>query len=340
MIKCIFTFDYETYGDGSGALKEFVYEPTERLRDVFCKWSARFVNFVEVAELEKIEAYGTDPAIDLVRKQIRTLYQDDFEIGMHLHPQWCNAHYDGGQWLLDMSEYNLCILPRNRIAQIIKGSIKYLRHAVEQSAFSPLSFRAGNWLLQPTETTANILASNGIRIDSSVFKGGLQRRHGLDYRRAIGNGYYWRFTADVTKPDANGPLLELPIYAQLVPIWKMATGKRIGLGNTSRGSKGIKDRVIRAFDFFRFRYPIKLDFCRMTLKELTSMMGKVVLEDQRDPESCRPVVAIGHTKDLRDIKTVDAFLDFLRTTGIAVSTFQEVYPKLGQDTKEAVADPM
>jgi hypothetical protein len=332
MIECIFTLDYEIYGNGTGALKELVYEPAERLRLIFHKWNARFVNFVEVAEFEKIEAHGTDSAIEFVRKQIRELYQDGFEIGLHLHPQWCNARYGDGQWLLDLSEYNLCTLPRNRIAQILEGSLNYLRYIVDQPDFTPLSFRAGNWLFQPTQTAANVLAENGIRIDSSVFKGGLQHKHKLDYRPAMKNGYYWRFAADVNEPDPVGSWLEVPIHTDMVPFWKMVTTKRVGLGNTVGAGQGAKHRLNRAFDFLRFRYPMKLDFCRMTLKELTSMMGKIIREDQQEPESCRPVVAIGHTKDLHDIETVDSFLSFLRTNGIAVSTFNSVYPKLWRET--------
>ena len=69
MINCIFTLDYEIYGNGQGSLRELVYEPAERLAEVFRKAKARFVPFVEVAELEVIEAEGTDRAIDLVRQQ-------------------------------------------------------------------------------------------------------------------------------------------------------------------------------------------------------------------------------------------------------------------------------
>src|ERR1035437_4549993 len=122
MIDCIFTLDYEIYGNGAGALRDLVYEPAQRLRDIFTKWNARFVNFIEVAELEKIEACGTDPAIDLVKGQIKEFYRDGFEIGLHLHPQWCNACYHQGRWFLDYSEYNLCTLPRTRVARIVEGS--------------------------------------------------------------------------------------------------------------------------------------------------------------------------------------------------------------------------
>lgn len=340
MIECIFTLDYEVYGDGTGNLKELVYEPAERLRRIFRKWNARFVSFVEVAEFEKIDAYGTDPAIGDVRRQIREFYQDGFEIGLHLHPQWCNARYSDGQWFLDMSEYNLCALPKSRIAEIVERSLNYLHYVVDQPDFTPLSFRAGNWLFQPTETAANILAERGVRVDSSVFKGGLQRKHRLDYRPAAKNGDYWWFTLDVNEPSPVGSWLELPIYSEMVPLWRMATAKRIRLGHTAGVRQGAKDRINRVFDFLRWRYPLKLDFCRMTLNELTSMMAKVVREDQRKPESYRPIVAIGHTKDLHDIETVESFLSFLRQQGIAVVTFNSVYQRLWRDGHTAAPNEL
>jgi hypothetical protein len=79
---------------------------------------------------------------------------------------------------------------------------------------------------------------------------------------------------------------------------------------------------------------MKLDFCRMTLAELTGMMKRVVDEDRRDPETYRPVVAIGHTKDLTDAQTVDDFLAFLRASGIGIATFESAYSKLLQGVGE------
>src|SRR5271167_1017965 len=114
MIECVFTLDYEIYGNGTGSLNDLVYEPAERLRNIFRKWNARFVNFVEVAEFERIEERRTDPAIDAVKDQIRRLYQEGFETALHLHPQWYNARFEQGQWILDYQEYNLCTLPRTR----------------------------------------------------------------------------------------------------------------------------------------------------------------------------------------------------------------------------------
>jgi hypothetical protein len=328
MIECIFTIDYEIYGNGEGSLRELVYEPAERLRTIFQKWNTRFVAFVEVAEIEMIEAKGTDPAIDLVKQQIRDLYREGFELGLHLHPQWYNARYENGRWLLDYSEYNLCLLQRERIVQIIDRSIAYFQDILGETDFIPFSFRAGNWLFQPTRTAANVLAERGIRVDSSVFKGGLQRQYRLDYRRALRNGYYWNFSDKVDVPDPDGTLLELPIHTQMVPFWKMLNTKRIGLQQKGPSTaQNSKNGVYRIMDFLRFWYPLKFDFCRTTMTELTQMVNKVIQEDQANPTLFRPMVAIGHTKDLIDLETVESFLAYIRKNGIRVSTFEGVYPR-------------
>lgn len=332
MIDCIFTVDYEIYGDGEGSLRELVYEPAQRLKEIFLRRNARLVVFVEVAELEMIEAKGTDPAIDMVKRQVRDFYREGCELGLHLHPQWYNARYEKGRWLLDYSEYNLCTLPRERIIQIVDCSIAYLRKLVDEPKFIPFSFRAGNWLFQPTCTAANILAERGIKVNSSVFKGGFQHQHHLDYRKAIRNGYYWKFTDDVNVSDSEGVFLELPIYTEMVRPWEMLTTKRIGLQRKGpSGGQSRREKLYRIWDFVRSRHPVKFDFCRMTFDELKRMLDTIIRDDEENPTSFRPIVAIGHTKDLIDFETVESFLSYLVKKGIRVSTFEEVYPKCSCD---------
>lgn len=326
MIVCIFTIDYEIYGNGEGSLRELVYEPTRRLVEIFRKWDAPFVAFVEVAELEIIESKGADHAIDLVKQQVREMDAMGIELGLHLHPQWYNADYEAGKWNLDYREYNLCTLPPARIAEIVQRSVDYFRKILGKPDWTPLAFRAGNWLLQPTSAVTEVLAATGIKIDSSVFKGGRQRNIGLDYRPARKNGYFWRFSEDVNLADPRGLLLELPTYTEMVPSWKMATGKRLGMKRVGAGGSRVRSRRLgRYLDLFRLRYPLKMDFCRMTAGELSSMMNKVIREDQKAPNVLRPIVAIGHTKDLADYATVERFLGYLNGKGINISTFQDVY---------------
>jgi hypothetical protein len=329
MIDSIFTLDYEVYGNGTGSLRDLVYEPGERLREMFKQCDARLVNYVEVAEFERIKAQGIDPEIAQVEEQIRSYRRDGHEIALHLHPQWYNARYEQGRWLLDYDEYNLCKLPLVRIREIVGRALDYLRRVLGEPNFTPLSFRAGNWLFQPAQTAAKVMAECGIRVDSSVFKGGVQHNHGLDYRRAQKNGYYWPFSGDTNVPDAAGQWMEVPIYSKMVPLWKMRTAKRMAFsGGMGMDGQSLSGRWNRARDLLRFLYPLKLDFCRMTLQEMTSLMDEVLREDQKTPETYRPIVAIGHTKDLRDLESIDAFLAYLRKKRIPIVTFNDIYHKL------------
>lgn len=328
MIECIFTIDYEILGNGEGSLRDLVYEPAQRLMDIFRKWNVRFVPFVEVAELEIIEAKGTDPAIDLVKQQIRDFHTEGFELGLHLHPQWYKARYENGRWNLDYSDYNLCVLPRERIAQIVDRSIVYLQNVLSAPDFTPLAFRAGNWLFKPTQPAASVLAERGIRVDSSVFKGGVRHQYRLDYRQALRNGNYWKFSDHVDMPDPEGALLELPIYTRMVPFWKMLKPKRVNMQHIGIGAgQSGYGKLYRLLDFLRYLHPLKLDFCSMTINELTSMMDAVIKEDQRNPRSFRPIVAIGHTKELVDFDTVELFLSYLKQRKIPVSTVRDVFQK-------------
>jgi len=329
MIECIFTVDYEIYGNGRGSLRELVYEPAEKLKAVFRKWNARCVVFVEAAELEAIGAAGTDPAIGLVERQIREFREEGFEIALHVHPQWCQARYEEGHWLLDDDEYNLCLLPADRIDRIIDRAIAYLRKVLGAPGYTPLSFRAGNWLLQPTAAIAKSLAGQGIKIDSSVFKGGRQHLYGLDYRRSLKNGYYWPFSEDVNVPDSRGLLLEMPTFTRMVPAWQMFTAKRLGLRQKGPSpAPQRRQKLVRLRDFARLRHPMKLDFCRLTAAEMIHMFDREIEEDRRNPAPFRPLVAIGHTKDLADLETIESSLACLQSHGVPVSTFADAHDKI------------
>jgi len=65
----------------------------------------------------------------------------------------------------------------------------------------------------------------------------------------------------------------------------------------------------------------------MTLDELTTMIEKVIQEDRKNPTSYKPLVAIGHTKDLGDFETIENILGYLGRRNIPVCTLEDVYIK-------------
>jgi len=168
----------------------------------------------------------------------------------------------------------------------------------------------------------------GVKLDSSVFKGGGQRKHKLDYRRAGKNGSFWMFREDVAVENPGGRLLEIPIYTRQVAFWKMVTTKRLELQQkSSTSARKSRRRLDRVLDLMRLRHPLKFDFCRMTLDELISTVDTAIHEDRKTPAQFKPIVAIGHTKDLVDFGTIETFLAWLKSKKIPISTLEGVYNK-------------
>jgi len=324
MIECVFTLDYEIYGNGEGSLRDLVLDPTRRLAELFQEFRAPFVVFAEAVEFARMEETQTDPDTARVRAQLRELRAAGHEIALHLHPWWANARYEDGHWHMDWSERNICALEPDRVEAIVSAAIDYLRDALEDPLFGPLSFRAGSWVMQPTAVIANVLARHGVRVDSSVFKGGRVNGLGLDYRPALGNGGIWRFSIDVNVPDPHGMLWEIPIHTQVVPFWHMLGRKRLKLQRRMPSATQDTSLPHRWRDFLRFRYPRKLDFCRMTFEEMREVLQGVLEERQVPQGERRTIVAIGHSKDFVDSEAVCRFLRFLEQRAVPLTTFSRL----------------
>jgi hypothetical protein len=179
--------------------------------------------------------------------------------------------------------------------------------------------------MQPTSVIASTLARHGVRVDSSVFKGGRIGGLGLEYRPALRNGSLWRFRDDVNVPNAEGVLWEVPIHTEMVPFWQMLGAKRLKLQKKAQNTNHGTPLPRRWRDFLRLRYPRKLDFCRMTFEEMRTAMEVVFSEAQARPEERRVIVAIGHSKDFVDSEAIQHFLTFLCERSVSVTTFSQVF---------------
>jgi hypothetical protein len=338
MVEFVFTIDYEIYGNGQGSLTELVLEPAERLISSFEQWRTRFVVFPDVTEIERIDAAGHDPAIEAVKEQLKRLYKAGHEIGLHLHPWWASAVMENGRWEFDFSEYNLCTLPSVRMQELLDFAISYLRKILSAPEYTPVSFRAGHLLFQPTQPLGRELAARGVRIDSSAFPGGRWRERGIDYRGAPRTRPFWRFTDDVARPDPAGQLVEVPIHTNLEPVWKLLTRRRIGQQTSGPGMAQAGKRILRRLrDLMRLRYPIKFDLGQMTKEEAIHRLDRIIHEDIRKPSSFRPIVAILHTKDRPDPEIVPALLNDLSARGIRVSILRDVLSRIDANAFERIS---
>ena len=67
------------------------------------------------------------------------------------------------------------------------------------------------------------------------------------------------------------------------------------------------------------------------------MMKTAIKEDRRSPDLIKPIVAIGHTKDLVDLATIESFLAYSRQKEIPISTFGQIYSKLMSAFRSSVS---
>lgn len=324
----IFTIDYEVYGDGAGDVFRDVVGPTEMLAELFRRRNKRFVLFVESLEFIRMKQGGWRREVDAVERQVRTLRDEGFEIGLHVHSQWHRASFQEGRWRVDVSEYVLPSLGTERIKEIIDDSIEALTIMLGDPGYSPKSFRSGNWLFQPSQPLASVLAARGVIVDSSVFKGGRLKSLGLDYRRSMDNGWYWRFSADINQEEEGGLLLEIPIYTKHVWIWKLVHHR----GFYSGWSSQIRRRCVikrSMCDYIRLRYPRKLDFSKMKCAELSGTIRMAIKEAKHSGCEWVPIVGIGHAKDGFDLSGLSAFLKYLDGMDIETVTLSEAAKRIG-----------
>ena len=115
MKSLILTLDYELYGDGSGDVFTHMIEPTDRILKVCNKYGIRLTLFVEVFEYIKLKeqwdngnkmGYESNP-IEAIEQQIRDIASGGHDIQLHIHPQWVNAQYSNGKWMVDFDNWRL-----------------------------------------------------------------------------------------------------------------------------------------------------------------------------------------------------------------------------------------
>ena len=333
MIELIFTIDYELFGNGSGSLKDHVYIPAQRISQLFEKFGYKLVFFIEVAEFIKLNDLKQYQFIDHIERQIRNLKISGHEIGLHIHSWWYNAINKDEKWVLDYNEYNTAILPIQKIEKQIVSAVDYLKRVLKDDLFQPTSFRAGNWLIQPSKNILTVLKNNGIKIDSSVFKKGYNSKLKLDFRRSPKKLPYWNIEDDVLTPQINGSLVEIPIYSEMKPIWCLwkKSKNKVYAGvmkkNNTFRFQNIMDLLNSFKNYFRIFYPFKFDFTKMPFVEMKNMLDNIIKNNKNTSKSV-PIVIIGHTKNLPAYEEIEKLLIYIKQQNISVTTFKDIITKL------------
>ena len=103
----------------------------------------------------------------------------------------------------------------------------------------------------------------------------------------------------------------------------MYSKKRVGIHKNMRKRKDLKYKIFSYLYKIRFKYPQKFDFTKMTFTELRNMLDNLIMIDSASKDILRPVVLIGHSKNLIDSHTIEKFLKYVKNKKIEITTFKD-----------------
>lgn len=368
MIDIIITLDYEIFGNGTGDVIKHIIQPTNRLLEICDRYNAKLTIMFEIGEywsFKKAESDGKLENLDhspsgLMERQAKDAIKRGHDVQLHLHPQWIGAEYTNGHWKLNFDFWRLPNLPHGLGSKddiySIKGALYKGKTDLEKMLrcvndnYESIGFRAGGWCIQPEKDVISAMRDSGLKVDTSVFKGGYENSGEAfyDFRNASNNwGYWWTTNDNVNLVGERGEnIVELPIYSQLK--WGISNVKLTRLLTTIRreseqGSNpyqfqkrsNIKNKLELVKRLFK-KTPIKWDFCKLSAREMKNFLD-IVIESNRKSgwSNIYPVVMIGHSKDFFNQKEFEKFLktcdkNYPRKL-IRFSTLQTIVPRIEKE---------
>ena len=341
--KLIFTLDYEIYGNGEGDPMVMMVEPTGRLMNLLEKYHQRVTIMADVAEILCFKRYLTETGRDdyhvaEIEGQLQEALRRGHDVQLHVHSSYFKAKHNGVSFDQCMEEYNMAILPHERIDEMIGECVAYLEGLLKpiKKDYKVWLFRAANWSMMPTEGLYKALVNHGITHDTSVYKGGCEG--GLvccDYREAYDNLFaYPASMYNINERDESGELIELPIYTEMRPFWDFISPIRIMRMIKNKMHKFNKPKItdetalsmekearkndnrrITIKSFFRLN-PLKMDFNQVSSRGLKRMMRNIIrkVEGVNELKNERvDVVLIGHSKTFvpYNERTLEPFLKWV-----------------------------
>ncbi len=221
-MKIYLTYDYELFfGDPTGTVENCIIKPTNFLRAIAQRTKAKMVFFIDVGYLKKMKEFIHFPIVEreykLVTDQIKNLVSEGHDCQLHIHPHWEDSYHDGKQWVMDVSRYKLVDFDEGTIVKIVQ---EYKNILFELTQKPITAYRAGGWCLQPFSKIKNAFEKAGLKVDSTVFPKGKNKK---------GNYFYdfsnaplkdtWQFSDDLCLEDVSGPFTEYPISSYRYSLW-------------------------------------------------------------------------------------------------------------------------
>lgn len=235
-MNIILSFDYELFfGHRTGTVEYSLLRPSEELFKIANRYRIPMVFFIDAGFLLKLkeEGYRISSLMrdyDHIRYQLDGFVAAGHEIQLHIHSHWEDSYWGEGGWNVNLRRYRLHDFDESEIVEIVRRYTDILRDIT--GSMGVFAYRAGGWVIQPFDKIRQALMDTGIRIDSTVFPGGIAAGniHRFDFTCAPQSAH-WFFDNDPLIPTPSGEFLEVPIASYRVPpifYWRFIMAKKFG----------------------------------------------------------------------------------------------------------------
>ena len=228
MKRILLTLDYELFGDGSGDVFKHIVEPTSIIADVAEQYGAKLTVFFEVVEYWRLKqewesgnhmGYEHNPA-KAMAQQVVDLMKRGHDVQLHLHPQWVDARWEDGRWIVNLDNWRLSYFksPTMSLKQLIADGKRTLEEIIKPDIpdYECVALRAGGYNVQPSQDIVEIMRELGLMADSSVVPGAVEQGalSKYDYRVAPLDVGVWNVNDILETPsDMPSQIKEFPVVA-------------------------------------------------------------------------------------------------------------------------------
>jgi hypothetical protein len=366
IIYLAFVDDWELSGTGSGSVRELQLEPMRELVKIYNAHNVRGSFNAEVMQQLAFRQFAGEHAelkvlADEWDAAVRETLAQGHDVQLHVHPQWTNAVYDGGEWRLtaDWSILNYEPEEAYRMMLACKEYLENLLRPVKPD-YRSVSFRSGSWCIAPSPHMLNLLVRLGIVFDMSIV-GGVRyetKNISLDYTSCEEDflPYYPVMTDARRVSEKREPIICVPtnhFYGSRRQVFKHHLSKAVEKVKSRlapQASSARSGRSVEAYGqewaqvshasaarrvyekgvvpYLKGKHLIS-DIAQLDYALLCEMLASIRRRARASGLDEIPVILENHTKDVRDFSHIERFIgDVARAEDVRCLTLTELAAEL------------
>jgi hypothetical protein len=348
MKNLLVTLDYELFGDGSGDVFKHIIAPTNLILEEAERYNAKITVFFEVVEYWMLKqewesgnhmGYDSNP-IEAMEQQVVDMIRHGHDVQLHLHPQWVDAKWKDGHWVVDLENWRLSDFssPTMSLEQLITKGKQTLDEMIKPHFpdYECYAIRAGGYNIQPSDTIVEVMRECGLKVDTSVVPGAKEQGSlsFYDYSNSPSDVGYWHVGKKIEVPSSeNTGIIEYPIVSfPIVRLFKFMSLTRIKsifinrksakasfASKTSKQDAKSSSSILNKISFFFKTEWQTWDYCLFPKWLHRYFLKKILKHGNRDI-----FVIIGHPKSLVSVDGMKYLLEKSSKQNMTFPTFKDL----------------